>query len=384
MRSLTRCAAAIVATGTLAAASLSAQAPPATTPPPTPAAAVPPPTLPTPTAAPAPKPEPRPTGIAATVNTQEIPEVAVWRALRQFPPAEHAVARREILNHLIENILIDQYLTALKVTVETAEVDKLIEELKAELKKGQKDYAKELEAMMLTEAEFRAEVSAQMKWDKFLKQQGTDQALKNFFDQRPDIFDGTLVRARHILLTPGNDPTKQAEAENLLKGIKAKVVEEAQKAEAAAPGDALAKAQAKAKRTEELFGEYAKQYSQCPTKRDGGDLQFFPRVGAMVEPFADAAFKLNVSDMSEIVKTEFGSHLILCTAKNAGKPRKFDDVKEDVRAVFAMRLREAVIAQMKPKAQIAMATPPAPAPAAPVPAPTPAPTPAPAPAPAGM
>ena len=37
-----------------------------------------------------------------------------------------------------------------------------------------KDYVKELEAMMLTEAEFRAEVVAQMKWEKFIKQQGTD------------------------------------------------------------------------------------------------------------------------------------------------------------------------------------------------------------------
>ncbi|MGL6096828.1 MAG: peptidylprolyl isomerase [Fimbriiglobus sp.] len=339
MRSLTRRAAAILAGATLAAGSLAAQTPPA----------APPPSLP----APAPvKPEPRPTGVAAAINGQEIPEVAVWRALRQFPPTEHAVARKEILNHLVENMLIDQYLTALKITVEPPEVDKLVDELKGELKKGQKDYTKELEAMMLTEAEFRAEVGSQMKWDKFLKVQGTDPALKGFYDQRPDIFDGTLVRARHVLLTPGNDPAKQAEAEKTLQGIKAGVAQKAAEAEAAATGDALAKAQAKGKKSEEIFAEYAKQYSQCPSKRDGGDLQFFPRVGAMVEPFAEAAFKLNVYDLSDVVKTEFGYHLILCTAKNTGKPRKFDDVKEDVRAVFAMRLRDAVIGQMKPRAQI--------------------------------
>jgi peptidyl-prolyl cis-trans isomerase C len=348
----TRRAAAALALGTAVCAGVSAQAPmpPAGTPP------TPPPVLPT-APAPAAQPEPRPTGVAATVNGQQIPEVAVWRALRQFPKAEHPVARKEILNHLVENALIDQYLNALKITVEPAEVDKLIGELKDELKKGMKEYAKELEAMMLTEAEFRAEVANQMKWDKFLKQQGTDQALKGFFDQRPDIFDGTLVRARHILLTPGNDPTKQAEAEKTLTAIKAAIVAEGQKAEAAAPGDALAKTQAKGKKTEELFAEYAKQHSTCPSKRDGGDLQFFPRVGAMVEPFADAAFKMNVYDISDIVKTEFGYHLILVTAKNPGKPKKFDDVKEDVRSVYAMRLREAVVGSMKPKAQIEIAAP---------------------------
>jgi peptidyl-prolyl cis-trans isomerase C len=347
MRTLTRLAAAVVVGS---AATAAAQAPPAQP-------AVPPPTLPA--AAPAAKPEVRPTGTAATVNGQEIPEVNVWRALRQFPPSEHPVARKEIINHLVENALIDQYLTALKVTAEPAEVEKLIGDLKAELKKGMKDYDAELKAMMLTEAEFRAEVGAQMKWDKFLKQQGTDEALKKFFDQRPDIFDGTLVRARHVLLTPGADPAKQAEAEKTLQQIKANVAAEAQKAEAAAAGDALEKAKAKGKRTEEVFSEYAKQYSQCPSKRDGGDLQFFPRVGAMVEPFADAAFKCNQYDMTDVVKTEFGYHLILVTAKNPGKPREFKDVKEDVRAVYAMRLREAVIGQMKPRAQLAVAAAPA-------------------------
>ena len=220
MRSFTRRAAAVIVGSAVASAAL-AQAPAPTTPPATPpvtppagtaplappAGGTPPaPVVPTtpppsvPITPPAAKPVVRPTGVAATVNGQEIPEVAVSRALRQFPATEHAAARKEILNHLVENALIDQYLNALKVTVEQAEVDKLIGELKAELQKAMKDYAKELEGMMLTEAEFRSEVAAQMKWDKFLKQQGSDQALKAFFDKRPDIFDGSLVRCRHILL----------------------------------------------------------------------------------------------------------------------------------------------------------------------------------------
>jgi peptidyl-prolyl cis-trans isomerase C len=376
MRSFTRRAAAVIVGSAVASAAL-AQAPAPTTPPagttpPAPPATAtapapmapttPPPTVPT--TPPAAQPPVRPTGVAATVNGQEIPEVAVWRALRQFPATEHTAARKEILNHLVENALIDQYLNALKVTVEPAEVDKLIAELKAELQKAMKDYAKELEGMMLTEAEFRSEVAAQMKWDKFLKQQGTDQALKAFFDKRPDIFDGSLVRARHILLPLETDPAKKASAQKTLTDIKAAVAAEAAKAEAAATGDALAKQQAKGRRVEEVFGEYAKKHSTCPSKATGGDLQFFPRVGAMVEPFAEAAFKLNVFDLSDVVETEFGYHLILCTAKNPGKAKKFEEVKEDVRAVYAMQLRTAVINQMKPKAQLTTNPAPAPTPAA--------------------
>jgi peptidyl-prolyl cis-trans isomerase C len=347
MRSFTRRAAAVILGSAVASAAL-AQAPA------TPAPGQPAPTPPVVPGAPpaATKPVERPTGVAATVNGQQIPEVAVWRALRQFPESEHAVARKEILNHLIENALIDQYLNALKITAEPAEVDKLVEELKAELKKAMKDYAKELESMMLTEAEFRAEVTAQMKWDKFLKQQGTDQALKTFFDKRPDIFDGSLVRARHILLNPNGDAAKAAAHKATLTALKTEIANAAKAAGDAAPGDALAKEQARRKKLEEVFSEKAKATSECPSKANGGDLQFFPRVGAMVEPFAEAAFKLGEFDMSEIVETEFGLHLILCTAKNPGKARKFEEVKEDVRAVYAMQLRQAVVAQMKPRAQI--------------------------------
>ncbi len=341
--------AATALTGLALAATSRAQAPPA------PPASVPAPQLaPAPAAAPAPAPAPvaRPTGVAATVNGQPIPEVSVWRALRQFPVEEHATARKEILNHLVENVLIDQYLTALNVTVPPAETDKLLEELKAELKKANKDYAKELDAMMLSEAEFRTEVGAQMKWDKFLKDQGTDQKLQDFFGKRPDIFDGSTVRARHILLTPGADAAKVAEAKTKLAQIKAAITAEGDKAYAAAPGDALAKDKARGDKVNEVFAAYAKEHSQCPSKVNGGDLQFFPRVGAMVEPFAEAAFRLNANQMSDPVETEFGQHLIMTVAKNPGKPRKFEEVKEDVRAVYAMQLRQAVVAQRKPASQI--------------------------------
>ena len=390
MRKLTRGAAALVLGSTLAA--VAAAQPPAGgtppaapgVPPPAPPAgapgAVPPPAGLAPPAsltppAPAPKPEPRPTGTAATVTlnltgqpvSQQIPEVAVYRALRQFPPANHEIARREILNNLIENALIDQYLIALKVNVEPKEVENLINELKKELVAAKKDYNHELAAMLLTEEEFRAEVQGQLRWETFLKQQSTDAVLQQLFTSSPDVFDGTMVRARHILMTPGNDKAKQEEAAGKLRGIKQVIEQEAAKAVAAAPAnaDALAKEEIRAKKTDELFAAFASRDSMCPSKKDGGDLNFFPRAGAMVEPFAKAAFGMKVGQMSDVVATEFGYHLILVTARKPGTPKKFEDVKEDVKLLYGMRLREAVIAQMKPKAQITIN--PAPHPAGTVP-----------------
>jgi parvulin-like peptidyl-prolyl isomerase len=337
MRKLTRAAAALVLGSTIAATA-AAQAP--NVQPGAPAAPGAPPT--------------RPQGVAAVVGTQQIPEVAVYRALRTFPPNHQEAARKEILTHLIETAIVDQYLTSLKVEVPPAEVDKLIGELKKELADAKKDYNKELEAMLLTEAEFRVEVVAQMKWEKFVKEQATDAALKKMFDTNPTVFDGSLVRARHILLTPGGDPQKQQEAAGKLRGIKQVVEQEAKKAvDALGPNaDPVTREKARAARTDELFAAYAKQESVCPSKKDGGDLNLFPRAGAMVEPFAKAAFDLPVWGMSDVVATEFGYHLILVTDKRPGKQPQFEAVKEDVKVLYAMRLREAIIAQQKPKSQI--------------------------------
>lgn len=379
MSLFTRRALALVV-GSALAATATAQTPPTAPPPAKPAAPTPAPVAPPTGGTPAPvapptgvapkpadnplavKPEVRPAGTAAKVNGQEIPEVAVWRALRQFSKEEQEVARKEILSHLTENALIDQYLTALKIEVKQDEVDKLIGELKDELKKVQKDYGKELDAMMLTEAEFKAEVLAQMKWDKFLKDRASDAELKKMFDAAPSMFDGSMVRASHILLSPGTDKKAQEEAAGTLRGIKKACEDEAAKAVAALPSTAtpLEKEAARTKKVGELFAAYAQKYSTCPSKKEGGDLSFFPRVGAMVEPFAKAAFEMKVGDISDVVATEFGYHIVLVTAKQPGKQPTFDQAKEAVRAVYAMRLRDAVIGQMKPNAKIEISATPAP------------------------
>ena len=72
--------------------------------------------------------------------------------------------------------------------------------------KAGQTYEKVLEDLMLTEADLKAQIAADLRWDKYASQQATDKALHDFFEANKEIFDGTMVRARHILLTPaGND-----------------------------------------------------------------------------------------------------------------------------------------------------------------------------------
>ncbi len=77
------------------------------------------------------------------------------------------------------------------------------------------------------------------------------------------------------------------------------------------------------------FGEMAKAHSDCPSKEQGGDLGMFER-GKMVKPFEDAAFNLKTGELSDIVESQFGYHLIKVLDKKEPETVQFETVKEQL------------------------------------------------------
>lgn len=77
------------------------------------------------------------------------------------------------------------------------------------------------------------------------------------------------------------------------------------------------------------FEDAAAQYSQCPSKSQGGDLGVFTR-GRMVPEFEEAAFTLEPGIISDPIQTQFGYHLIKVTDKQPAGERSFDEVKDQL------------------------------------------------------
>lgn len=298
-----------------------------------------------------------PHAIAATVNGQPIYEIAVQRGLRRVPAGRQVEARPEFINFLIDNALIEQYLTQLPVTIDPKDVDAKVQQVRDELKKEGSTFERMLQEFGLTEVELRGQILAQLRWERFVAMQAGEPALRQLFDGNRDMFDGTVVRARHILLTPASkDPQANEAAKMRLAAMKKQIEEQAMQGLAKLPPqtDNLEREKARAKLVDEAFAALAVKESACPSKAQGGDIGFFPRSGGMVEPFAKAAFALKPFQLSEVTTTQFGHHLILVTDRRAGKEVKLEEVKEDVREVLGDRLREALVARLRPAAQLAV------------------------------
>ena len=136
--------------------------------------------------------------------------------------------------------------------------------------------------------------------------------VKTYFEQNAARLGGQEERrASHILI----NAAKSAPA--------------AERAQAKAKADELLAA---VKKAPDTFGDVAKKNSQDPGSAiNGGDLDFFPK-GSMVKPFEDAAFSMAKGDISPVVETEFGYHIIRLTDIKAPKQKNLEEMRPEIEA----------------------------------------------------
>ncbi|QXE89002.1 peptidylprolyl isomerase [Geomonas subterranea] len=206
---------------------------------------------------------------------------------------------------------------------------------------SKEEFEKAVKAAGMTEAEVRESMRREIVVNYFVDRQFSTKATcsdaeaKKFYDDnKGKLFQkGERLRASHILVSVdqkgGADEKRKAreKAETLLKRV----------------------------RNGEEFAAVAKAESTCPSRAKGGELGIFGK-GQMTPPFEKAAFALKNGEISGVVETEFGYHIIKLQERIAPSTDRFEDVKFQIVQYLKMeQTRKAVAAflsELRHKAKI--------------------------------
>lgn len=307
--------------------------------------------------------------VAVTVNGVDIMESQVEAQLKpqlkkiaaQLPPAFVEQYKKQLSQQVLEGMIIEQLLDEKvkdsNIVVTDEDVVEHLEKAAAQQNLTLSDIKEMMEARGQSFDEAKQRIKRSMAYQKLVEAQWagkinvTEEEAKKYYDENVKQLE--QVKASHILIKPHStdpnaDPNEaraaaKAKAEDLLKQIK----------------DGAD------------FVELARANSDCPSSKQGGDLGFFHR-GQMVSAFEEAAFALKPGQVSDIVETQFGYHIIKVTDR---KNDTFKKAKEDVMELLARpkqaEIVEKYIESLKADANIIY--PPGKEPNVPTPAPPPRP-----------
>jgi len=177
-------------------------------------------------------------------------------------------------------------------------------------------FQQQLVAMGMSEEAVRSDIERSLKISAVMK--GTLSSIPDtsegevsaFFKDNPDSFKVPVeIRASHILfkLSPETSQDEKNSKRLELAGIRGLIEQGAE------------------------FAKLARAHSECPSSQQGGDLGFFSK-GKMVKPFEDAAFGLKEGEISNIVETQFGYHLIKVVDRQEARTVPLDEVKDKIAA----------------------------------------------------
>ena len=240
------------------------------------------------------------------------------RMSANIPPdalkAERERMRQGVVEGLIIEKLIDQKVKERKIEVSEKEVADMLQDILTNNKKTLEQFKEQLSTMGVTLEVVRGQFKRQSGLVKLLELEmkaaeepfeATDAEAKMFYDTRQQQY-GESVRASHIL-------------------VKVDMKDEAAKAEAMKKIEGLLKRA----RGGEDFAELAKQYTDDTASKAKGGEYVFGR-GKMMPPFEQAAFSLEVGQISDVVETTHGYHIIKLSEKIPAETTSFDDAKADL------------------------------------------------------
>ena len=258
---------------------------------------------------------------------------------KPFSDSQLSEIKKQVLENLINRELLYQESQKQGITVDEAAINEQVRKLKERFSDEAK-FKSALSKANLSEAALRLQFKRGMAIQQFIDKQFVQRITvsgeesRAYYDGKPDLFkQPEQVHASHILIKvdPGADESRKAEARKKLEMI-----------------------QEKLKKNED-FAALAKEFSEGPSSVKGGDLGYFRR-GQMVKPFEEAAFALKPGEVSDIVETTFGYHLIKVIDKKPETTIVYKDVKDKLEGYLKQeKVQEEIklyVEKLKEKAKV--------------------------------
>jgi len=242
------------------------------------------------------------------------------QTLSSLDPATVNMLKNTVLKQIINSQLLLQQAKKDKIKITPSEIDAEIEKIKANFSSPEA-FNDALRANNLLLTDLKKEIENNLLINYVLNKEKSkvsisEEELSNYYNEnKMTFFEPEKVHARHILVAT------EEEANNILLQLKEGLIS---------------------------FAELAKEKSICPSAVNGGDLGFFSK-GQMVKEFEEVAFSLKPGEISNIVKTEYGYHIIKCEEKKEAHSPTFEEVKENIESILRAQKENELISALLAK-----------------------------------
>lgn len=285
--------------------------------------------------------------MVARVNGEDIPRTDFERALAVLqaraggpvPPERRDEVLRGLLDQLITYRLLVQEARQRKLEPSEQEVNARIAEVRQQFP-NEEAFTEALKQRSMDVKQLTTDTRSDLTVGKLVDAEAADipaagdAATKAFYDENPEQFkQPEAVRASHILARV--DPSATAET----------------KAQARSKMDGILKQL----RGGADFAELARKHSDDGSAENGGDLNYFGP-GQMVPAFEKAAMALKSGQISGIVETQFGYHIIKVTDRRPGRTVPYEEVRPKIAEYLQQQQQrekaDALVTRLRTKAKI--------------------------------
>ena len=259
--------------------------------------------------------------VVAQVGDKKITEMEVQRYMKVLLPMNYyhrtltdekkKEIRKKAIDYLINRELLYYEAKKKGIKISEKQIDKLMEELEKRYK-SKKNLEKLLKQTGLSLEQFREELRKRLAIDKLLKDHVsvkiTDKELKEYYEKNKYKFkepEALKIRYIYIKVDPSKPKGRQIARERAEKAYKE--IKEGKD-----------------------FGDVAYRYSDDLSRIKGGELGFVHK-GRFEKPVEDVIYKLKVGEVSPLIETELGFHIVKIEAKRESRVVPFEKIKEKLK-----------------------------------------------------